>query len=380
MQIEQNKSIPKYLQLKNILIRIFSEEEYQPGQSLPTENELISSYGVSRNTVRKTLDELEKSGIIYKKQGSGSFYAGGVKKNQKESLLIGVIVPRLSVYIYPTIIHGIDSVANDKGYNIVLGSADISPEKELECLERLISKNIDGLIFEPCAGNPDFETSPIFKRIQKLNIPVVILDWMINDSTMPFVSPNDVQGGFQATQLLIEAGHKKIAFICPSDTIPAQKRLEGYRSALRQAGIQPAGKYEKQGSVVQWGEKGPIKPENPYITELVNELINLGDDRPTAIIFYNDEEAYQGYTAIRNAGLSIPDDISVVGFDDTELATLVQPQLTTVIHPKYKLGKWAAKILLDHLASSSKSDTIQMVLNPKIAVRDSVKIFKPTNK
>lgn len=367
---------PKYIQLKNALIKLFAEENYQANQALPTENELIDRYSVSRNTVRKTLDELLKIGLIYKKQGSGSYYSGTEGDDRENSLLIGVIVPRLSFYIYPLIIQGIDDVANEKGYNIVLGGADVNPDKEPECLERLLSKKIDGLIFEPSGGNIDFENSPIFRKIQKLDIPVVILDWAVNDASIPYVSPNDIEGGYKAAKLLIDEGHEKIAIICPSDTIPAQKRLQGYRQALQSAGLSIDKRYEKLGSVVQWAENGQINSENPHITLLVNELIQLGTQRPTAIIFYNDEEAFQGYTAIKQAGLKIPDDISVIGFDDTEYATMANPPLTSVVHPKYKLGKWAAKILLEKLASNGQSETVQMLLNPSITERDSVKTLK----
>lgn len=373
MQIDQNTPTPKYLQLKQILTEIFIKENWQPGQPLPTENELIKTYGVSRNTVRKTLDVLEKAQIIYKKQGSGSFYAGTDSNSRKKSLLIGVIVPRQSAYIYPLIIHGINSAANEKGYNIVLGSADVSAEGELSCLENLLSKNIDGLIFEPSTGNPDFENSPIFKKIKKLDIPVVVLDWMIQDRMIPFVSPNDIEGGYLATQYLLDAGHERIAFVYPNDTIPGLKRLEGYQNALKKAGIPANEKYEKYGSIVQWDEKGQFHPDNPHIASLINELLSLGADRPTAVIFYNDEKAIQGYNAIIKAGLKIPDDISVISFDDTEYAIMATPQLTSVIHPKQKLGQWAAKILLDTMSDRIQSETIQMVLNPSIATRDSVK-------
>ena len=104
---------------------------------------------------------------------------------------------------------------------------------------------------------------------------------------------------------------------------------------------------------------------------LVQELIDLGDHRPTAVFFLNDDAALQGYPAIRNAGLNIPDDISVIGFDDTDLAVRAEVPLTTMIHPKYQLGKWAAEILFEHI--EHHGPPWQMILNPAIAVRDSVK-------
>ena len=152
MKIDAEKSTPKYLQLKEIIKHHFEKEHYQPGQKIPSENELMKQFAISRSTVRQTLNELANEGLIYKKQGLGSFYAGKPENEVSRSYLVGVIVPRLSFYIYPQIIQGINDVAHQKRYNIVLGSSDVQPEKELACLEQLLEKRIDGLLIEPSGG------------------------------------------------------------------------------------------------------------------------------------------------------------------------------------------------------------------------------------
>lgn len=373
MQIDETKTLPKYLQLKKILIQKFEDEAYQEGQSVPTENELIEAYQVSRNTVRKTLDDLSKEGVIYKIQGSGSFFSGNQNQAQQESLLIGVIVPRLSFYIYPKIIQGIDYVAHEEGYNMVLASSDVNPEKELECLDRLLKKNIDGLLIEPCLGDEDFEKSENYRVLKQLEIPLVIMDWIIDDMEMSYVSPNDIEGGYRATRYLIEAGHKRIAIVGPYDTIPGFKRYQGYLRALDFFGLERDPRLEKLMTIRRWNENGQMDLATSHIVELVDELLALGKDRPTAIFFYNDEGSFHGYMAIRRAGLSIPDDVSIIGFDDSEFATLTEVPLTSVIHPKYDLGKWSAEVLFDKLKNNGSSPATQMVFNPTIAVRRSVK-------
>src|SRR5512136_809661 len=159
MRIEADKPTPKYLQLAEILKEHFKDLQYQPDQKIPTEDELIEQFQISRNTVRQALAELVSEGIIYKIQGSGSFFAGTAPAEPNRSYLIGVIVPRLSFYIYPQIIQGIDDVAHQKNYNIVLASSDVKPDKELVCLDQLLEKKIDGLLIEPSGGVQQFETS-----------------------------------------------------------------------------------------------------------------------------------------------------------------------------------------------------------------------------
>lgn len=370
MRIDADKPIPKYLQLKEILKRHFKDEKYRADQKIPTENELIEQFQVSRNTVRQALAELANEEVIYKIQGSGSFFAGETADDLKHSYLLGVIVPRLSFYIYPQIIQGIDDIAHQKHYNIVLGSSDVSPEKELVCVKQLLKKNIDGLLIEPSGGFQHFEDSENFRVLKELTIPVVFMDCAIDDPEVSYVSPDDVEGGFRATSYLIEAGHRRVACVCPNDNIPGMKRYQGYRKALETYGIGYDSRLDKSTPILKWNEPG-------HVAMLMRELIDLRNDRPTAVFFFNDDGALHGYTAIRDAGLKIPHDISILGFDDSELAARAEVPLTTMIHPKYQLGKWAADILFEHIDHQGQTPPRQMILNPTIAVRDSVKVIGP---
>jgi GntR family transcriptional regulator of arabinose operon len=366
MRIDADKPIPKYLQLTEILKQHFKDQEYQTDQKIPTEDELIEQFQISRNTVRQALGELVKEGIIYKIQGSGSFFSGTTQEEQNRSYLIGVIVPRLSFYIYPQIIQGIDDVAHKKRYNIVLGSSDVKPEKELACLEQLLEKGIDGLLIEPSGGFQQFQDSKNFRVLKELKIPVVFMDWAFDDPEVSYVSPNDFEGGFRATNYLIKAGHKRIACVYPNDTLPGIQRYQGYRKALATYQLGYDSKFDQSTTILKWNEPG-------HIAALVRELVELGDDKPTAVFFFNDDAALQGYAIIRSAGLKVPDDLSLIGFDDSEFAVHTEVPLTTMIHPKYQLGRWAAEILFDQLERKGQATPQQILLNPAIAVRQSVK-------
>ncbi|MDY0094103.1 MAG: GntR family transcriptional regulator [Candidatus Vecturithrix sp.] len=366
MKIDAEKPTPKYLQLKEILKHHLRDERYRADQKIPSESELMAQFHVSRSTIRQTLSELVKEGILYKKQGLGSFFSGNPRGNQTRSYLIGVIVPGLSFYIYPQIIQGINDIVHQKRYNIVLGSSDTDPKKEPACLEQLLEKNIDGLLFEPSIGPQQFLDSKTYHLLQALTIPVVFMDWALAASEVSYVSLDDVEGGFRATSYLIETGHRHIAYVYPNTHVPGIQRYQGYRKALAAHGIEYDPRLTKTNITLNWRDTN-----HGYL--LMKELIALGTNRPTAVFFFNDETALQAYAAIREAGLKIPDDMSVMGFDDSDLAVLAETPLTTMIHPKYQIGKWAAEILCDQIEHQGRNTPQQMILHPGIAVRNSVK-------
>lgn len=367
MKIDETKASPKYIQLRDILLRYLEEEQYTADQKIPTEDELITRFQVSRVTVRKALQVLVDDGVIYKVQGSGSFFSGKIPDIPGVSYLIGVIAPLVFSYIYPQIIQGIDEIAQEHRYNVVLGGSKINPDRELTCLRQLLEKDIDGLLFEPSSGFRYEADSEIVQFLSSLPIPVVFMNWAIDDPKISTVSLNDVEGGIMATNYLIDAGHRRIACIRPTNHLPGIHRYQGYRKVLETHGIAYDERYDKSSAVLLQGE------DHASAYPLMKELIELGDERPTAVFCFNDQIASLAYKAICDAGLKIPDDISVMGFDDSELAIRPEVPLTTVVHPKHLIGKWAAEILFDKIEQKDQSFPRHLLITPSIAVRASVK-------
>ena len=115
-------------------------------------------------------------------------------------------------------------------------------------------------------------------------------------------------------------------------------------------------------------------PRSPHLVErLMQELIDLRDERPTAVFCFNDHAALRSFATIREAGLKVPDDISLMGFDDYEIAALAEVPLTTMEHPKSRLGRWAAEVLFEQIELKNPETTIHITMNPSIIVRDSVR-------
>lgn len=366
MKIDADNPVPKYLQLKAIL-KEYLGKQYQAGQKISTEIELMGQFHVSRNTVRQAITELEQEGLLSKEQGRGTFFLGSVPDDQATDGLIGVITPA-PAYIYSQVIHGIQEVAHKKHYNIILSTPVRDAEKELKCLEQLLRKNIDGLIFESNGGFTQIQESKSLRRLQELSIPVVLMGWALDELQLSYVSLDDVEVGFRATQYLIKAGHTRIACIYPGDLFPGAQRYQGYRKALETHSMTFDPRLEKVERAWSWN-----RTEN--IGKLTKELLDLGADRPTALFYYNDDAALRGYVAIREAGLKIPDDVSVIGVDDFEFSALSDVPLTSVVHPQGKIGRWAAEIVFDEIEHKGQRTPRQVIIKPAIAIRDSVKFL-----
>ncbi|GAK49565.1 transcriptional repressor [Candidatus Moduliflexus flocculans] len=372
MEIDAEKSEPKYRQLKQIILRYFEQEHYQADQQIPTEIEFAERFQVSRGTVRQTLTELVNEGVIYKKHGVGSFFAGKqAREARARSGLIGAITPAMFRYIFPHVLRGINDVIYQKGYNLVISDLGDGFDDEYPHLERMLTHGIDGLIFEPNSSGRTkrFQDTRTFALLKSLTIPVVFMGWTFENAGVSCVSLDDMEGGFRATTHLIENGHRRIACLYMSDHEPALLRYQGYRKALEIHNIPVDSRLEKSRPTATWTHA------NSAYT-LTQDLLALGEERPTAIFFFNDRAAIQGYAAIREAGLRIPDDVSVIGFDDSDFAAQIDVPLTSVIHPKYQLGKWAAEMLLEQLDAPCRCTPRQMILHPSIAVRDSVKTLR----
>jgi GntR family transcriptional regulator of arabinose operon len=202
--------------------------------------------------------------------------------------------------------------------------------------------------------------------LQELSIPVVLMGWALDEMHLSYVSLDDVEVGFRGTRYLIEAGHTRIASIYPGDSFPGMQRYQGYRKALDMYNIAYDAHLGRAESAWLW-----MRTEN--IGKLTQELLELGDDRPTALFYFNDDAALRGYVAIREAGLKIPDDISVIGVDDFEFSALSDVPLTTIVHPQEKIGRWAAEIVFDEIKHKGQRTPRQVLIKPAIAIRNSVR-------
>lgn len=352
--------LPKYIQIKEYLKKIIQDGNIVPAQKLPSESELVRQFKVSRHTVRHAFDELENEGWIYREQGKGTFCA--YRRSKKEQK-IAVLTTYISNYIFPYIIRGIEETLGESGFSFSIASTGNDKHKEEECLKRFLEQDISGLIVEPTKSARQNINHKYFKELEKRHIPYIFLHASYPDLDSAYIIMDDEKGGFLATEHLLEQGHKDIAGIFLSDDLQGVKRQTGFFTALRQYNVKIRDEYSGNYQTTQ------------MFTYPYNFTINLlkNKKRPSAIVCYNDQIAIQVIEAIRHSKLKIPQDISLVGYDDSNLAVATEVKLTTIKHPKEEMGKRVASMMINMINGDEMKPTF--VYQPELMIRSSCKIL-----
>ena len=350
---------PKYIQLKQEILRWLQEGKYKPEERIPSENEIAERFGVSRQTVRQTLGELEAEGWLQRMRGKGTFVSP-LRPGNRDGKRIGMLTTYISDYIFPHIVRGAEAVVRRRGYSLLLSSTDNDKARELDCLRQMLGQSPCGLLVEPTKSAMGNTNLPYFLELTRQGVPMVMLHARYPEWYGPCVMVNDERGGYLATEHLLALGHTRVAGFFKTDDLQGVGRLKGYLSAHRKRGMTVDPSF-----VVR------------YETETVHEVAIAAaldllrrPGRPTALVCYNDQLAVKILDAVRQTGLTVPGDVSVVGFDDSPLATATETKLTTLSHPKEELGMKAAEMLLD-LVERRQGEAEDIVYEPELIVRDS---------
>ncbi len=283
-----------------------------------------------------------------------SALARSLKLNQTRT--IGMLLTASSNPFYSEVVRGVERSCYERGYSLVLCNTDGDENRMNRSLETLLQKRVDGLLIMCTESHiPSVE---ILTRYP--SIPSVMMDWSPFDGGSDIIQDNSLLGGEMATRHLISRGYTRIACIAgPQDKTPARLRLEGFHQAMKQAGLPVL-----PGYIVA----GDLEFEGGY--NAMNQLLAL-NPLPEAVFTSNDAMAVGVYHALYQAGLSVPQDIAVIGYDDIELARYMTPPLTTIHQPKDELGELAIDTLLHRLAEPGGSQQL-LVLTPELVERGSV--------
>jgi len=373
IKINDNGIVPKYKQLQLEIERLIAENTLRINDQLPGENELFSKLGLSRTTIRKALHVLEKAHLIYRLQGHGTFVGskpmtssenGDKKRSDKFKKVVVVVVPNMTNEIYPFILKGIEQTFQQRNIGVFSANSTGSHDKELRIINDMLNNSFDGLILEPLYSGINTEDNKLVSLLEKLDIPVVIINNDIPTFNCSKVIQDDEGGGRQVTEFLLEHGHRRIGFIYNDRISAALERQKGYRSALKAAGLEPDPNLE----IPYNDDMGIVYPGYVFTKKLL-ENPELG---VTAIFYFNDDLAFQGLTAAQSLNLEVPRDISIVGYDDIPRSRLEGINLTTVSHPKELLGTMAALLLLEQFDPEAEPLYRKIIVNSSMVIRDSV--------
>ncbi len=342
---ELNDSSPKYHQLKEFIKEQILRGEILPGEKITSENTLSRQFKLSRHTVRQALGELENEGFISREKGRGTFCNLNGKNAVKN---IAVLTTYITDYIFPPIIKGIEEVLSNNGYNLILANTNNDQLKEAQCLDNFLNQEIGALIIEPTKSALENINIDYFKELEAKGIPYLMLHAYYPDLDPAFVVMDDTQGTYLTTNHLLQLGHSRIAGIFKSDDLQGIKRQAGFLSALKEYEI---------AENPDWIGNYNTEQLRTYPYQFIRNLLRQADP-PTAVVCYNDQIALEILEAIRNEGLKVPDDISVVGFDDSSLATATEIKLTTIKHPKANMGRQVGNNIIQMLTSKVKKPRI----------------------
>lgn len=303
---------------------------------------------VKQETRDRVLQTMVRLGYVANRQARS--LAGG------RTNTIGVLIPDLGTGYIGEIIRGIDAELGLSDLDLIVYTTHRTASKEANYVTNLATGMVDGLILVLPRSPADF-----IGILTKQNFPLILIDHQGIGPDCPAVGAANWQGGFTATEYLIKLGHQRIGFITGwMDLGCALDRLDGYRSALRTNHIPDAPELIYEGTFFQ--------PDGFNGASILLDLPNP----PTAIFASNDVMAMGVMDAIRQRGLRVPDDVSVIGFDDIPQASLIRPALTTVRQPLEKMGRVATQMLLELLSKSQKKIG-RIELPTELIIRDSCK-------
>ncbi|MBM7644857.1 LacI family transcriptional regulator [Scopulibacillus daqui] len=322
----------------------------EAGVSMATVSRVVNGNpNVKPTTRKKVLDAIERLGY------RPNAVARGLAS--KKTTTVGVIIPDISSIFFSELARGIEDIATMYKYNIILSNSDQNPDKEIHLIHTLLGKQVDGIVF--MGGKITYRHVEEFK---KSPVPIVLAATVDGHKEIPSVNINYAQAVFEAVSHFVGNNHKKIAFVSGplDDPINGVYKLDGYKKALEEGGLDYDEKYVAEGDYTYDTAK-----------EVTAQLLQL-EDRPTAVLAGTDEMALGVIHEIQDQGMNVPDDVEVISCDNTRLAQMVRPTLSSVVQPMYDIGAVAMRLLTKYMSNEEVKEHI-VVLPHRIELRGSTK-------
>lgn len=353
----------KYTQVVEWVAELIRKKELQPGDKLKSEKDICSMFDVSRQTVRHALSILVRDGLIESRQGSGSYVKAWGEETSPtiESRTIVVVSTYVNSYIFPSVIQGMEQVLEKNDWHIQIMFTYNNKETERKILKKLLrDSSLGGVIVEPTmSGLPNYN-SRYFEKLKKKGIPILFFHSYYEGLDIPHMSLDDRASGRIAAEYLLSRGHRRIGGIFKLDDGQGHRRYEGYFQGLEKYGVALREKH------IVW-----LDTEDQSQMEFTREKILKRLEKCTACVCYNDTVAHYLTAICQEEGIRVPEDLSIVSIDNSELADLNSVPLTSVKHPMEELGIKTAENMLKLIHNPDFQATYEFV--PELVIRGSVK-------
>ena len=273
----------------------------------------------------------------------------------KQTKTLALVLSDITNPFFTTLARGVEDAASKQGFSLIFCDTDESENKEAEYLNVVLQKQVDGILLVPVCYSGDSVTF-----LQEHKATVVVLDRRVSDVKVDTVRCNSEEGAYQLTRHLLDLGHTRIAILSgPQSVSTAIDRVAGYRRALAEAGLDSRAELVYHGEFIQ---------ASGYRMALQALAVT---PRPTALFAANNFITSGAFRAVREAGLRVPEDISIVSFDDLPTASDMGPFLTVAAQPAYEMGRWATELLLTRLSGEGPAEPQEIVLPTEIIARES---------
>jgi len=359
---------PKYQLIIEDIKRHILSGTYKVGDKIPSEFALQESYNVSRQTVRKAILDLSNEGFLRSERGSGTYVSSQYRSrtgSKATNKTIGVITTYISDYIFPSIIRGIESRLNEDNYSLLLASTNNDIAQERKALEMMLSYGVDGLIVEPTRSNVYNPNIAYYLSFKEQELPFVMINAYYEALEVPFFCLDDVQSSYLATRELISKGHTQIGIVAKMDDLQGKFRMKGFIKALGEAKLR-----FQQEHVLSFDTD-----TKPNLSANLEAYLSDNRDELTALVCYNDEVGLEVVNVCRKLGISIPDDLSIVGQDNSYIAKNANIQLTTLTHPQEQMGRDAADWIIKNL-QGRKDLPASTYYQPVLIEGETVKVIE----
>lgn len=329
----------------------------------PTIHDIARELNISASTVSRALNNNPRISLKTKEKIKQIADELGYRPNtlasnlrNKKSNTIGIVVPLINRHFFSSVISGVEDVAYQAGYTVVISQSNDLYSKEINIVHSMFANRVDGLIISTAMQTENFDHLKLFR---KKNIPLVLFDREIPEIETDKIIIDDFDGGFKVTEHLIQQGYQRISHISgPLNLMIYSQRKNGYLEALKKYGIP----FDQSLLLVNRLTKSDSMPA-------VQQLMNLPNP-PDAIFCGNDTTALAAMIYLRDLGVRIPEDMGIVGFSDEPYSKVVSPSISTIAQPGFEMGQKAAELMI--MKIEKRDHTFHTIVLPsELIVRES---------
>ena len=332
-------------------------------KKIPTIRDVAKKVGVSISTVSRVMNDSPRISddtkkkvlkIIKEMNYEPNYIARGLSKKKTDT--VGVILEDIENPFFSEIAKGIEMTLQKSNYSMLLTNSNFEEEKEIRFVKLLLRYKVDGIIIAPLNRK-----SKSISLVKESDIPYFVLNCSSNKKDFNWISTDNLTGGYRATKYLLDLGHLKIMLIKGTDDQPSQDKYRGFCKAIREKKLSLSDQIVVKEKAKNYGDGKRIMKK--FLK--THKLKNL----PTAIFAINDDVAAGVMDSLSKGGIRVPEDISIIGYDDVKFADYFS--LTTIRQEKYKMGKMAAFEIILNIENEERDTIKQLLIEPKLIIRES---------